>query len=732
MRWRDQAETGLAAIGFVLLTLALNAPLLPRLADALPGNLGDPMLNAWILGWVSEAMVSHPWDLWDAPIFHPHLNTLAYSEHLLGVAAFVAPVYWLTGNAILTYNVAFLAGYAVAGFAMFVLVRRLTGRADAAAIAGVLFACSPYLASSQIARVQMLTCGWSVLALAELHRFIDTGRRRALVGFVACWVLQTLSNMYLGVFLALPIGVVVLHATLVRRPRLAATPLLQILAGGLVLAVVLAPVLLVYDRVQDDMGFSHGIDTVKQYSADLRSYVSVWINRQPRLLWSEISADRAVYPGAAVIVLAGLGLWAAVRRRLDGASRSTAWVYTAVAVAAVTLSLGPEPSAWGRPLGIGSPYGLLLDLVPGFDGFRAPARFALPALLSLAVLAGVAVAAFPAGWTARRGMIAALLAALIAVDARRPFAWVAPVPAEDPSTTAAYTWLASQPRGPVLKLPITTHMQAQRPDLGASVTLRYQLAALRHRQPLINGSSGFVTPLVTLFQSASSPLTTLDTVDDALAIVRSIGGRYVVVHVHEYRNDARGHIDDVLAFMRQDADQVEQVREFGSTVVFTLKPAAPAQPPARADVLSPIEYQLAVSHNPDRLPRIVDGDPGSRWTGPQHGNTWLEVQLRRARPVAGVKLQLLPYAIGDYPYRLRIVGTGAGGDDIVLFDDAAVTATALNAVFEPASPGVRITWPPTVVSRLRLEQRGVAGDRQWSIFELQVFDGATDEPGHVE
>ena len=53
MQWHDWASTGLAALGFVALSLALNAALLPHLGDALPGNLGDPMLNAWILGWVS-------------------------------------------------------------------------------------------------------------------------------------------------------------------------------------------------------------------------------------------------------------------------------------------------------------------------------------------------------------------------------------------------------------------------------------------------------------------------------------------------------------------------------------------------------------------------------------------------------------------------------------------------------------------------------------------------------
>lgn len=724
---REALSTWLAALGFVALSLAINAELLPHLGRSLPGNLGDPMLNAWILGWVSDAIVVRPWDLWDAPIFHPHLNTLAYSEHLLGVALFVAPVYWLTGNAILTYNVAFLAGYAFAGFAMFVLVRRLTGRTDAAVVAGVLFACSPYLTSSHIARVQMLTCGWSALALAALHRFIETGERRAVVALVACWTMQTLSNMYLGVFLALPVGVVVLHAVALRQPRLSLGRLGQIVAGGLVLAFLMGPVLLVYDRVQDEMGFGHGLDTVRNYSADVRSYLSVWIDRQPALLWPEISADRAVYPGAAVFLLAGWGLWTAARRRGDRAARSAVALYAAVALAAFALSLGPAPSAWGRPIGVGSPYGGLLELVPGFDGFRAPARFAMPVLMALAVIGGFAVAGLAGAAPARRRAVIAAALALSLWEGRRGFTWVHPVPAEDPSTTAAYAWLADQPAGPVLKLPITTHFQAQRPDLGASVTLRYQLAALRHRKPLINGSSGFVTPLVTLFQGAASPLTTLDTVDDALGIVRAIGGRYVVVHLHEYLDDARPHIAQVLAHMRADTAQIESVTEFGSTLVLTLTAAPAARPPARDDALPPDEYQVSVSHSPDRLAALVDGDPNSRWTAPQHGTAWLEIQLRRARPVAGVRMALLPYAIGEYPHHLRVIGTDIAGRNVVLFDGSAVTATALSALFEPATPGVRITWPPKVVSRLRLEQRGHAGDLRWSVFELQVLDGQGDD-----
>jgi hypothetical protein len=75
---REYLIIGVVALGSLALSLAVNAALLPHLADTLPGNAGDPMLNAWILGWVSDTMLSHPWDVWDAPIFHPHQNTLAY------------------------------------------------------------------------------------------------------------------------------------------------------------------------------------------------------------------------------------------------------------------------------------------------------------------------------------------------------------------------------------------------------------------------------------------------------------------------------------------------------------------------------------------------------------------------------------------------------------------------------------------------------------------------------
>jgi hypothetical protein len=76
---------------------------------------------------------------------------LLYSEHLLGLALFTAPVQWATGNPIFVYNLAFLASFVITGCGMYVLARWLTGRRDAALIAAVVFAFKPLPSVSSVA-----------------------------------------------------------------------------------------------------------------------------------------------------------------------------------------------------------------------------------------------------------------------------------------------------------------------------------------------------------------------------------------------------------------------------------------------------------------------------------------------------------------------------------------------------------------------------------------------------
>jgi hypothetical protein len=94
----------------------------------------DPALNCWILGWDASHLTRflggnlYVLDgFWDANIFYPATGALAYSEMLLVQAVQALPVYVLTGNPVLCYNLLFLSTFVLSGLGMYLLVRDLTG-----------------------------------------------------------------------------------------------------------------------------------------------------------------------------------------------------------------------------------------------------------------------------------------------------------------------------------------------------------------------------------------------------------------------------------------------------------------------------------------------------------------------------------------------------------------------------------------------------------------------------
>ena len=97
---RSSAREALAVVGaFGIVAVATTWPLVLRLGDALPVSLGSrPLLNALLLAWDADRLLHGLQGWWDLPIFHRYTNVLAFSENLLGIALFTAPIQRLTGN----------------------------------------------------------------------------------------------------------------------------------------------------------------------------------------------------------------------------------------------------------------------------------------------------------------------------------------------------------------------------------------------------------------------------------------------------------------------------------------------------------------------------------------------------------------------------------------------------------------------------------------------------------
>jgi len=132
-----------AACLFVALTFLLTYPLSITANRTLPSDDPDGHLFMWTLAWDAHAFIHQPLSIFDANIFYPNHNSLAYSENLIGSAVFAAPVLWLTGNPVLAVNVVSLLSCMLCGLGAYVLGRRVGLSAAGAVLTGLIFAFSP-------------------------------------------------------------------------------------------------------------------------------------------------------------------------------------------------------------------------------------------------------------------------------------------------------------------------------------------------------------------------------------------------------------------------------------------------------------------------------------------------------------------------------------------------------------------------------------------------------------
>ncbi|MBF8300321.1 MAG: rane protein, partial [Acidobacteria bacterium] len=120
------ASAQAAFAAYLVLTLVATWPLARNLGRNVAWDLGDSVLNMWILAWDCEQIrrilggdVSRIAAFFDANIFYPAPLTLAYSDHLIAQALQICPVYVASGNPILAYNLLFLSTFVLSGLGMY-------------------------------------------------------------------------------------------------------------------------------------------------------------------------------------------------------------------------------------------------------------------------------------------------------------------------------------------------------------------------------------------------------------------------------------------------------------------------------------------------------------------------------------------------------------------------------------------------------------------------------------
>ena len=456
----------------------------------------DTQLNEWILAWVEHELPRDPAHLFEANIFYPAHDALAFSEPLIVPALIGTPLAWAGASPVLVYNLVVIAGYALTAFATFVLVEAWTGSFMAGLLAGSLFAFNTHTLT-RFAHVQGIHIYGLPLALLALDRLVRGGSYRTALLLAGAVAMMAYTSGYLVVFAAVMTGIVLITRAADWWPR-ARQLAPRLAAAGLVAAIAIAPVYLPYHRAARDQHMVLALDIVKDYSATPAGYLAS-AGRLHFSTWSGRFFKDPVdsfFPGFVVLALAGIAIVAAARRRTaDGDPvRARVLMLAAIAVAGVVLSLGTATPV----------YGWLFAIFPPMQGLRAAARFGNLFLLAVAVLGGMGLATLlpPKGGSheisvgrreistdksrgfrlqAEGGWLAIVLVVLVNVESLRAPMTYQPFD----GIPGLYRLLAAEP-GPVVL--------AEQPFFPRWAIFRnapYVLASTAHWRPLMNGYSGY-------------------------------------------------------------------------------------------------------------------------------------------------------------------------------------------------------------------------------------------------
>jgi len=489
----------------LIVTAAWAARALPTFGTHLR-DAYDAQFQAWEIAWVRHAIVHAPAHIFDANIFAPARNALAFTEPLIGYGLLGLPL----GLAALThagvFNVLCLLGTAFSVWA----ISRLAISHGAPRLPALLGAVAAALGAQSACAFGYVSCvvaGGIALVLVAWKRLRESGRWPVAFALGAAIAALGWFSLHLLAFgLAALFTIVTLDLATKRETRRLA--LLTRLAAALALAaLLLAPLARHMLEARREYGFHRDDAESRLYSAAPRDWLTTtsFNPGQAFLKWRSDS-ERSLYPGTAALLLSAAGILGHFLTKKNGAL---------IASGALLAGLGIVGSF--GPAGPAVP--VLKTVFPFvFSGIRAFTRFGCVAQIGFGLLAGAGCAALLERARSRgaRAVLAAALAAGIAVDVRQTVVFRF---RPEPRPPVEEFLARSDTGGPILHLPLY-HSPGD---------VRWAFSSLAHFKPIVNGYASY---LPRLNQDLAAILASEEIPEATLSLLARWPVGALVVHEH--------------------------------------------------------------------------------------------------------------------------------------------------------------------------------------------------------
>ncbi|HRY63530.1 MAG TPA: hypothetical protein P5267_02945, partial [Patescibacteria group bacterium] len=373
---------------FLILSLWFTKAPLAHLGSLAPQG-PDPLLVSWIWSWEMHQIPINPLELFDANIFAPYKNTLAFTEHMLGSLLLAWPLFLIFKNIILVFNLICLSSFALGGLGMYLLAYYLTKNKLASFIAAFIYAFAPYkIIHQEHINLTGMWLPYFFLYLHKIFQHLSWKNTLLLLGFTLMVFLNAMQY-----FLFLPIVAVCFFLAHVNFQKIKVTraSILKILVFFLVFSLVCLPIIWPYLQLKN-YNFVRAIDNIEGLSPDVMDYlISPFFYKY---FYSAYLSEWIVGPGIFVLLLLIFSTVIIVRYRSFKKEKARA-VYFVIGFIAILISFGYYIQfTRGEAGGLFGPWAFLYHFVPGFSGVRCVGRYSIFFLLSASVIIALGLADF--------------------------------------------------------------------------------------------------------------------------------------------------------------------------------------------------------------------------------------------------------------------------------------------------------------------------------------------------
>ena len=353
--------------------------------------------------------------------------------------------------------------------------------------------------------------------------------------------------------------------------------------------------------------------------------------------------------------------------------------YVGLTAVGLIASFGPRLEL-GSALRLKPLWAQLYGVVPAFDALRVPARLGILVTTGLAVLAGFGAAAIARRIRQSRWRAVALgaLGAVAVLEA-----WAVPLPLLriSPDPGPVDRWLAARPGSDaVVMLPmyLPRALYLESPRLFGSIA---------HWRPLVNGYAAAVPPgyLADVGVLNTFPATA------AVARLRAMYVRYVVVYLGQYHTEDRAQLEAALALLPPGVTRVAVLEHTRIFEIGSEGPRASGDAGGANEGSGPLEHRGI--HRRGRLEHVEAG--GDR----QHG---VEPIAFRGEPLAAALLavdqddEVLHHETRGLERLDRLELRRSVGDDVVDHHDPLAR---LERALDPLPGAVRLFLAPGIHER---------------------------------